>query len=178
VDDLLKTIASDQRTPAAGSAATATAALATALVTKAARRSRQVWPEAGGAIAQAAALDARLRETGVALEASYETAIEALEAGDQDRIAVSVPRAAEDSLELARIAADVAELAVDTGHRCDQAHHADMTVAAILAEAATRAGAHLVAVNLLSREGDVHSSEARLLVGRAQAASLTLAREQ
>jgi formiminotetrahydrofolate cyclodeaminase len=178
VEELLKAVGSAQRTPAAGSAATATAALATALVAKAARRSKQVWPEAGGAIAQAAALDARLRETATALEVSYDTAIEALEAGDQDQIAVCVPRAAQDSLELARIAADVAELAVDTGHRCDQAHHADMAVAAMLAEAATRAGAHLVAVNLLSREDDDRSSEARLLVGRAQAAALTLARER
>ena len=145
---------------------------------KAARRSRDVWPEAGGAIAQAAALDARLQQAATALEVSYESAIEALEAGDQDYIALHVPRAAQESLELARIAADVAELAVDTGHRCDQAHHADMAVAAMLAEAATRAGAHLVSVNLLSREDDERSSEARLLVGRAQAAAVTLASER
>ncbi|HWH64712.1 MAG TPA: hypothetical protein VNS99_01375, partial [Gaiellales bacterium] len=76
------------------------------------------------------------------------------------------------------IAADLAELALEAGHRCDQAHHADMTVAAVLAEAAARARALLVAVNLLSRTDDSRSSEARLLVARAETAAETLASER
>ena len=60
MERLLTRVSSAERTPAAGSAATAAAALAAALVTKVARRSREVWPEAGGAIAQAAAFDSRL----------------------------------------------------------------------------------------------------------------------
>lgn len=178
MERLLTRVSSAERTPAAGSAATAAAALAAALVTKVARRSREVWPEAGGAIAQAAALDSRLWVNAAALEMSYEAATEALETSNQPRIAETLPQAAEDSLELARIAADLAELALEAGHRCDQAHHADMTVAAVLAEAAARAGALLVAVNLLSRTDDSRSSEARLLVARAETAAETLASER
>src|SRR6185437_7119751 len=97
-----------------------------------------------------------------ALEMSYEAATEALETSNQPRIAETLPQAAEDSLELARIAADLAELALESGHRCDQAHHADM----------------MVAVNLLSRTDDSRSSEARLLVARAETAAETLASER
>ncbi|HYW29571.1 MAG TPA: cyclodeaminase/cyclohydrolase family protein [Gaiellales bacterium] len=178
MDHLLDRVRSDERSPAAGSAGTATAALATALVMKAARRSRAVWPEAGGAIAQAAALETRLWAAGDELERTYRRAVEALESGDQEAIGEFVPAAADASLELARIAADVAELAVDAAHHCDQAHHADVTVAAILATAASRTGAQLVAVNLLSRPDDARSSEARLLVERAQAAAEMLASER
>jgi formiminotetrahydrofolate cyclodeaminase len=178
MEQLLERVRSDERSPAAGSAGAATAALAAALVVKAARRSRGVWPEAGGAIAQAAALEARLWQASEQLERSYERAVAALDAGDEQRIATLVPAAADDSLVLARIAADVAELAADAAHHCDQAHHADMTVAAVLAEAATRSGAHLVAVNLLSRPDDARSGEARLLVDRARQAAAMLASER
>jgi hypothetical protein len=51
-------------------------------------------------------------------------------------------------------------------------------VAAMLAEAATAAGAHLVSVNLLSRPDDARTSEARMLVARAHTASETLASER
>ncbi len=178
VDHLLDRVRSDERSPAAGSAGTASAALAAALVMKAARRSRAVWPEAGGAIAQAAALETRLWAASAELERSYRRAVEALESGDQEGIGQFVPAAADASLELARIAADVDELAVDAAHHCDQAHHADVTVAAILATAAARTGAHLVAVNLLSRPDDFRSSEARLLVERSHAAAEMLASER
>jgi len=177
MERLLTRVSSAERTPAAGSAATAAAALAAALITKVARRSREVWPEAGGAIAQATALDSRLWVNAAALEMSYEAATAALETSNQPRIAETLPQAAEDSLELARIAADLAELALEAGHHCDQAHHADMTVAAVLAEAAARSGALLVTVNLLSRSDDGRSSEARQLVTRAESAAETLARE-
>ena len=178
MEQLLTRVASEQRTPAAGSAAAAVAALAAALLMKAARRSRDIWPEAGGSIAQAEALDARLRAIADGLELSYEKAVGSLEAGDPDAIAVALPQAAQDPLELARVAADVAVLAVDAAHHCDQSHHADVTVAAMLAEAAARAGARLVEVNLLSRDDDDRVSEARLLVARAAEAAATLASER
>ena len=47
-----------------------------------------------------------------------------------------------------------------------------------LVAAVTRAGAVLVAVNLLSRSDDTRSSEARLLVARAESAAETLASER
>lgn len=167
MDELLTRVASADRTPAAGTAAAASAGLAAALVIKAARRSRDVWPYAGGAIAQASALSRRLQEIGETLEASYETAMESLAAGDSDRIAETLPRAAQAPLELARKAADTAALAADTANHCDQAHRADMVVAAILAASAASAGAHLVEINLLSRPDDARVSEARRMAGVA-----------
>jgi formiminotetrahydrofolate cyclodeaminase len=178
MEHLLERVGSDERTPAAGSAAAASAALGAALVAKAARRSRDVWPEAGGAIAQTETLQARLTTLAAALEASYAAAIEALQAGEADAIADRLPRAAEDSLQLAMIAADVAELAAEAGHRCNPAHHADVSVAARLAHAAAWAGAHLVDVNLLSRADDPRSGRARLALARAHASVESLANEQ
>src|SRR4029079_16156087 len=115
MERLLTRVSSAERTPAAGSAATAAAALSAALVTKVARRSREVWPEGGGAIAQAAALDSRLWVNAAALEMSYEAATEALETSNQPRIAETLPQAAEDSLELGPVAARLPELAALCG---------------------------------------------------------------
>ena len=175
MEHLLYGVASAERTPAAGSAAAAAAALAAALVAKAARRSRDVWPEAGGAIAQSKLLDTRLWALAEELEASYVAAIDALESGDPDANGTQLPRAADDALRLATIAADVAELAAETGQRCNQAHHADVSVAAGLAHAAAWSGAHLVDVNLLSRAGDRRSADAHLAVGRARSSVENLA---
>jgi formiminotetrahydrofolate cyclodeaminase len=176
--ELLTRVASEQRTPAAGSAAAASAELAAALVIKAARRSRAVWPEAGGAVAQATALAARLREISASIESTYEMAMEALETHDDDDIARTLPPAAEAALELARTSADVAELAAEAGHRCDQAHHADVTVAAVMAEAAARSAAHLVSINLLIRPDDGRAAEAEQHADRARQAAAMLANER
>ncbi len=178
MEELLTRMASDRRTPAAGSAASASAGLATALVIKSARRSRDVWPEAGGAIAQATALAARLQEISGRIESTYEAAMIALETSNDDDIARTLPPAAEAALELARTAADVAELAAETAHRCDQAHHADATVAAVMAESAARSGAHLVGINLLVRVDDGRAAEATLHVERAHQAAAMLANER
>jgi formiminotetrahydrofolate cyclodeaminase len=178
MEQLVTRVASDQRTPAAGSAAAAAAELAAALVIKSARRSREVWPEAGGAIAQAEALAARLRAISATIESTYETAMEALESRDDEAIARSLPPAADAALELAQISADVAELAVEAAHHCDQAHHADVTVAAVMAESAARAGCHLVAINLLIRPDDGRASDAGRQAERARQAAATLANER
>jgi formiminotetrahydrofolate cyclodeaminase len=178
MDELMTRMASEQRTPAAGSAAAATAGLAAALVIKSARRSRAVWPDAGGAIAQASALAARLRETSNAIESTYEAAMIALEGHDDDDIAQRLPPAAEAALDLARISADVAELAAEAAHRCDPAHHADATVAALMAESAARSGSHLVGINLLIRPDDGRASEAAQHAERARQAATGLANER
>jgi formiminotetrahydrofolate cyclodeaminase len=177
VDELLTRVASAERTPAAGSAAAAAAELAAALVIKAARRSRDEWDEAGGAIAQASALANRLQEISLDLEASYETAVESLAGGDRQRIAETLPPAAQAPLELARAASDTAALALETARRCDQAHHADMVVAAMLAAAAARGAAHLVEINLLSRPDDARVLEARRMAGAADTAAAAVTRE-
>ncbi|MDX6591405.1 MAG: Formiminotransferase-cyclodeaminase [Gaiellales bacterium] len=177
MDELLTRVASADRTPAAGSAAAVTAELAAALVIKAARRSRDVWPEAGGAIAQASALALRLRDISATLEASYETAMQSLAEGDSDRIAAALPPAAQAALELARTSSDTAALALDTARHCDQTHHADMVVAAMLAAASAKASAHLVEINLLSRSDDSRVSEARRMADSAGEFAVAVARE-
>lgn len=177
MDELLTRVASADRTPAAGSAAAVAAELAAALVIKAARRSRDDWAEAGGTIAQASSLASRLREISAELESSYETAVQSLAEGDRDRIAESLPPAAQAPLKLARTAADTAALALDTARRCDQGHHADMAVAAMLAAAAARSAAHLVEINLLSRPDDARVSEARRMAEAADACAAAVTRE-
>jgi len=114
----------------------------------------------------------------VTIETTYETAMKALEAHDEEAIARFLPPAADAALELARISADVAELAVEAAHRCNQAHHADATVAAVMAESAARAGYHLVAINLLIRPDDGRVSDAGRQADRARQAAATLANER
>jgi formiminotetrahydrofolate cyclodeaminase len=167
VEELLTRVASANRTPAAGSAAAAAAGLAAALVIKAARRSRDVWPDAGGTIAQASVLTSRMLAISEDLESAYEIAMQSLADGDSDRIAATLPPAAQAPLELARAASDTAALALEASQRCDQGHHADMVVAAMLAAAAANAGAHLVEINLLTRPGDARVSEARRMADDA-----------
>ncbi len=82
------------------------------------------------------------------------------------------------ALELARTSADVAELAAEAGHRCDQAHHADVTVAAVMAESAARSAAHLVSINLLIRPDDGRAAEAEQHTERARQAAAWLANER
>jgi formiminotetrahydrofolate cyclodeaminase len=177
MNELLTRVASADRTPAAGSAAAVAAELAAALVIKASRRSRDVWPEAGGAIAQASALAFRLREISGVLESSYELAMQSLADGDSERIAETLPPAAEAALQLGRTASDTAALALDTARHCDQTHHGDMVVAAMLAAAASNAAAHLVEINLLSRPGDARVSESRRMAEAADAFAADVTRE-
>ena len=102
----------------------------------------------------------------------------ALETHDDDGIARLLPPAAEAALELARTSADVAELAAEAGHRCNQAHHADVTVAAVMAESAARSAAHLVSINLLIRPDDGRAAEAEQQAERARQAAAMLANER
>ena len=69
-------------------------------------------------------------------------------------------RAAEVPLRIAEAAADVAELAALTAAEGSPHLRADATAAAALAEAATRAAAHLVDINLATVRGDAHSARA------------------
>ena len=100
--------------------------------------------------------------------------MEALRVEQRDwEIGKAFARAAEPPLEIARAAADVAELAAQLAAGGDPRVHADALAAAALAAGVARGAVALVAVNLTTVEGDPRLVEARRL---AEAADLSAAR--
>jgi methenyltetrahydrofolate cyclohydrolase len=150
--------------PESGAVAALVAALAASLAAAAADRSRAQWDEAGGARAQAQALERLTTQLADRDAAAYAVARQALAQGgagsesgdapeDQEardwHLAVAVEQAAGPPLELSARAADIAELARGVaGHGAGEVR-TDAVVAALLAAAASRAAARLVEVNLV-----------------------------
>jgi methenyltetrahydrofolate cyclohydrolase len=163
--------------PGGGATATAVVALAAALVAMTARRSRESWPEAGGAVGQAEALRDRAARLVQESAEAYEQAVERLrgtgvtddapEARDWE-LGVALERAAAAPLAVAEVAADVAELAGVVTEQCDPMVRGDAVAALLLAQASVRIGAHLVEINLATREDDERIERSRRLVARAE----------
>jgi formiminotetrahydrofolate cyclodeaminase len=169
VRDFLDEIAAAGTTPAGGSVAALVAACAAALLAKIARASSG-WSESTGVAAQADSL--RERATALVQEVAeeYEAALraradESEAAGPRRDFALgrAYARAAEPPLQLARLAADVAQLAVVVAQNSDPALRADAVTAASLAAGAAGAAAELVAVNLTASATDPRVKEARQL---------------
>ena len=149
-DPLLDALAARTAAPASGSTAALVGAMAAALCAKAARFSAD-----DGAVAQAEHLRRRL--AGLAHE-DAEALVEALRhlseprEPDPDRrdydLGRALAAAADAPLRIADACADVADLAADLAQRGKPELQPDAAGAAVLAEAATRVCAHLVAVNL------------------------------
>ena len=165
VAGLLEHVADDPAPTSASSATGLAAALAAALVGMAAERSRGSWPGAGGAIAQAAALQARCLELARAGAGAFADASAALERGSdvEEPLRLTV----ETLLPLGEAAADVAEIAAVVAGHCERLVHADAEAAAILAEGAAKAIEALVRANLSVTPGDERLSR----IGRACAAA-------
>ena len=139
LEELLREVASPDPAPGGGFAAGVALAMAAGLVTMAARLSRESWPEAGGAAAQAEALRARAVALAQQNTEAYLSAVAALahdEQGDPGRrdelIARALERAAEVPLEIADAAADVASLAAAVAQDGEPSLRADAAVAASL----------------------------------------------
>lgn len=156
--------------PGGGSALAFALASAASVLAMAARVS-----ETGGLSAQADML--RARTVGLAqLDAdAYTAALDARDAHEglrADRrdweIGQAFAMAAEPPLEIARAAADVAELAAQLVQAGDLRVRADALAAAALAAAAARGAVALVSVNLTSFEGDPRVVEAEQLAVAAQ----------
>jgi methenyltetrahydrofolate cyclohydrolase len=165
LNQLLDEIAAGEPGPAAGAGSAAVVAVAAGVTAACGRASRGSWLEAGGAIAQAEALQARAAPLAEADVMAYQEATVALHsqrAGDAT-IGVKLGRAAEVPLAIARVGADVAALAAEVGRRGDVGIRADAAAACSLAAGATQAAAHLVEVNLAVTEGDPWLEEARAL---------------
>ena len=175
--EFLDDVAAQGRTPGGGSAAALVTALAAALLAKIARTST-AWAEGRGIAAQAESLRDRAAPLAQADAEEYEAALQALEddsgqAGERRDFALgrAYARAAEPPLQIARAAADVAELAVVVARNGDLAFHADAVLAAVLAAAAASSAAELVGVNLTASARDERVREAgRLAENAARAA--------
>jgi formiminotransferase-cyclodeaminase len=170
VSGLLRAAAGASAPTAAGSVAGLTASMAAALVAMAAGRSRRSWPGAGGAIAQAATLQARCLELAHANDLAFAAAIAALERGAD--VEEPLRRTVDVLLPLGEAAADVAELAALVAARCERLVHADAEAAALLAEGAVRAIESLVRANLSVTAGD----ERLARIGRARESAADAAR--
>ena len=96
-------------------------------------------------------------------------ATEELKAEQRDwEIGRAFARAAEPPLEIARVAADVAELAAQLAEGGDPRVRADAIAAAALAAGAAHGAVALVAVNLTALDGDPRVAEARELADNAR----------
>jgi len=172
---LIESLSSPTENPASGPASAAAAAFAAALVAKVGRGAGD-----DGAVAQAELLAARL--TGLAAEDAdaHAAAVTALayrgEASEQTDfvLGTTLRRAADVPLQIAEASADVASLVASIAESVPPDQHADAVGAALLAEGAARATAHLVDINLAARPGDERGKRACAAVDSAAAAVATL----
>ncbi|MEN3341200.1 MAG: Formiminotransferase-cyclodeaminase [Actinomycetota bacterium] len=174
----LEELAAARAVPGAGSALAFALSTAAAVVAMAARVSKESWENAGAAAAQAAALQARAAPLAQLDAYVYERALSAREGAAELRpeqrdwqIGQAFARAAEPPLEIARTAADVAELAAEVAASCEPRVRADAQAAAALAAGAARGAAALVAVNLTAVDNDPRVVEAGRLVEAAETAA-------
>jgi len=191
VADLLERTAAETPAPGGGSIAALTIGLAAALVAMVARSSRGSWGDAAGVAAQAIELAERCprlaHDDARAWEAAFATLRSAVEKGEDEsdapgdergdfQLGTLLASSADLPVVIAETGADVAVLAALAARLGEGALRADAAAAAILAQAGTRVGAHLVSVNLGTREGDERMRRAETAEWRAgQAAAEALA---
>ncbi len=158
------------RGAAGGAAAAAVGAIAASVVARVAAASHDVWAEAAGTAAQAALLRDRCAELADAGTVGFAAALSALRRPDRD-FADRLDDAIQAPLAIAQAAADVAELAASSVPCCEGTFQADAIAAALLADAAARAAAKLVEVNLTVGAGDVRLAQAELYASDASRAA-------
>ena len=178
VSALLDELAASSETPGGGSALALALAGAAAVLGMAARVSAPDWDDAAGIAAQADALRSR---AAALIDADAEAYAHALEARDAaaalpaDRrdweIGRAFAAAAEPPLAIARVAADVGELAAIVAKEGDARVRVDAGIAAAVAAAAARGGLALVRVNLTTRSDDPRLDEATALAKAADDAA-------
>jgi formiminotetrahydrofolate cyclodeaminase len=177
LDEFLAELASPELLPGGGFAAAIAVAMAAGLVAMVARLSREQWPEANGAAAQAETLRLRIIPLAERNAAAYAEAVAALrEKGDKserhdEAIAEALDHAAQLPLQIGEAAADVSALAATVAERGEASLRADAATAALLAQAGARAAATLVEVNLGTTSDDQRVARARALVAAASATS-------
>jgi formiminotetrahydrofolate cyclodeaminase len=175
--DLLDEVASPDLGPGGGFVAAIAVSMAAGLVAMVARRSRDHWPDAGGAVAQADALRLRVAPLAQLNAEAYLNAVAALrqeastepEARDE-AIARALSRAAGIPLQIGEAASDVSTLAAAVAEHGEPNLRADAAAAALLSEAGARAAATLVEINLATTSEDERVTRARELVAAASSA--------
>lgn len=163
---LLAELSAPTPAPGAGSASGWAAALAAGLTEMAAGLTRTA--AAGVLAARAAHLRAQALDLAERDRTSFAGVIEARRTGGDEAAALAT--AAEVPVALAGVGAELAELAAQLAATGNPALEGDATAAALLAEAATRAAARLVELNLASDPGHDHHAAAAMHVERAASA--------
>ncbi|MGI9005864.1 MAG: cyclodeaminase/cyclohydrolase family protein [Streptosporangiaceae bacterium] len=171
VGEFLDALAAGAPAPAAGSAAAVVLALAAALCAKSARLSaRQLG---AGKAAELTAAAERVRAAATALidadAWAYQAVIAAGRAGpggEADNRAAALSRAADVPMQIAALAADLAGTAARLATAGNPNLRGDAHTAALLAQAAARSAARLVAINLADAPGDPRPARAAHLVAR------------
>lgn len=178
LSDLLDDVAAQTPAPGGGCSAAWAAALAAALVEMAAgftlahEEYAPVHERMRAAGSRAAALRARaLRLADDELRA-YEPVLAALglprdDPARADQVASSLSKAADSPLEIARVAAELAELAAEVAVTGNRSLEGDSVAGAFLADAACRAAGRLVEINLRSSPDDPRVAEAEQLSAAA-----------
>jgi methenyltetrahydrofolate cyclohydrolase len=174
---LLESLSSDDPAPASGSITALVVSMAAALVLKVARSSDD-WADRAAVIAQADHLLRRTMPLAQSDAEAYEEALAVLRLPDQLEkevrdmaIGQVFARAAEIPLVIAEAGADVACLAEAAAERGTPERRPDAVGAALLAAAATRAAANLVAVNLVVAPDDERVVRARAVSEVAETAA-------
>jgi methenyltetrahydrofolate cyclohydrolase len=171
VQELCETIAAQTSAPGGGSVAAIVTAFGASLTAMAARFATEQWEDAPGAVAQAEALRARVLPLAEEDARAYESFLLARRMSEDfdpqvrdAAIGEALSRAADVPLAIAETALDVASLAAELVERGNPNIRGDAATAVLLSEAAVRATANLVEVNLATREGDARVERARGLV--------------
>jgi methenyltetrahydrofolate cyclohydrolase len=171
VQELCESVAGQTSAPGGGSVAAIVTAFAASLTAMAARFATNHWEDAPGAVAQAEALRARVLPLAEEDARAYESFLLARRMSkDFDpqvrdaAIGEALSRAADVPLAIAEAALDVASLAAELVERGNPNIRGDAATAVLLSEAAVRATANLVEINLGTREGDERIERARGLV--------------
>jgi formiminotetrahydrofolate cyclodeaminase len=157
--------------PGGGSIAAIVTAFAASLTAMAARFATEQWEDAPGAVAQAETLRARVLPLAEEDARAYESFLLARRMSkDFDpqvrdaAIGEALSRAADVPLAIAEAALDVASLAAELVERGNPNIRGDAATAVLLSEAAVRATANLVEINLGTRDGDERIERAHELV--------------
>jgi formiminotetrahydrofolate cyclodeaminase len=180
---VLDQVAADTAAPGGGSSCAMACALAAGLVEMtagltltrreyAARHARmtQMRTRAGELRAEALALaELELSVYGAVLEALR---IPEDQPGRAEAVEAAMSSATDSPLRIARVAAEVAELAADAARTGNLHLHGDAVAGALLAEAACAGAARLVELNLTSRPEDPRRADAAALPRRALHARL------
>ena len=172
---VLDDVAGPSPAPGAGAVSGVVTAMAAGLIASAARRSTD-WEESRGVAAQAQALRGRVEKLAEANEQAYLEAIALIavaeEGGGRDEaMGKALDAAAELPLSIAECAYDVALLGCEAAKHAASGGAEDACAAALLAEAAARAAAGLVAANLVSVPGDERVAHAQALADAATTAA-------